>query len=833
MSGKRARFKRKQIFSKKTLAMCAGLCLSCAPAVSESEFLVSVFPHFTKPFGESHSIEYGLGAGLKLTFRPIKYLNLFAEGDYLSMALPGTSPISVLNGSVGTGYHLDVTDRISFDLNLNVGAYTAKSSKSIAGISAGGSVVFSFRINPVISLDTAATASHFAAGSSPLMMVNAGIAPGVTFNISQIFNSSAKVDMQTEELAPVFPVLYSWYENNSFGKVTIQNNEDNAITDVTVSFFQPQYMAHAKECVKIPKIKKGQSAEVDLLAFFNEQILELREKTDTNSFVIVTYNCVGAKRTKTFPLNVPVYGRNNMSWDDDRRAAVFVSSKDPAAMRFAKYVTSLVRENLRYDVPINVQYALGIFEALNEFGLNYVIDPASAFEDNVGTSSIDFLQFPYQTLMYRGGDCDDLSILVCSLFEAVGIDTAFITIPGHIFMAFDSGLTEDEAGMRLRSLRNYIVDDGKVWIPLEITLSDEGFYKAARVGAREWRTASMTNQAALYKMSDSWKLYQPISVPGASAYFNLPESDQVTELFNTAIDDWSISELRNFSLPTLAVNVREEDIEEIETVITENPLSEEALNDILEFAYKSIALLPEPVKEEKPSKREEEEDKEDEVPVFMPEPEPEPEPETEVKSEPIPEPAPEPVVTQISEPEPQIETPEPTPEPQPVIEVAVTKPVVVEQAEVIPEPQVLVASEPTPEPVVTESVAPVVTPEPVIVSESKPEPTPEPVPQTKSESAPEPVVTPKSEAAPTPKAEPTPAAEITNTPEPEPVAEVTPEPALTQPSQPAEPAPALTSEPEPQTGKIKYLPVTAVALAAATAGIIIFGKKKKKDEEEK
>ncbi len=39
-----------------------------------------------------------------------------------------------------------------------------------------------------------------------------------------------------------------------------------------------------------------------------------------------------------------------------------------------------------------------------------------------------------------GGDCDDLSILVCSLFEAVAIDTAFITVPGHIFMAFDSGL---------------------------------------------------------------------------------------------------------------------------------------------------------------------------------------------------------------------------------------------------------------------------------------------------------------------------------------------------------------------------------------------------------
>lgn len=675
MSGKKAKSKRKQIFSKKTLAMCAGLCLSCAPVMSESEFLVSLFPHFTKPFGEAHNMQYGLGGGLKVTWRPIKNLNLFAEGDYLSMALPAVEPLSLFNASLGTGYHLDLSDRIALDFNLNVGAYTAKSARSMGGISAGGSIIFSYRLNPIISMDVAASGTHYAAGGSPLMMINTALSPGVTFNITELFNSTAKIDMQTEELAPVFPVLYSWYENNSFGIVTITNNEDYAITDVSVSFFQPQYMAHAKECAVIPKLKQGESAEVDLLAFFNEQMLELREKTDTNSVVIVNYSRLGQKRTKTFPLTVPVYGRNNMSWDDDRRAAVFVSSKDPAAMRFSKYVISLVRENQRLNVPINIQYALGIFEALNQFGINYVIDPSSAFEDNVGTSSIDFLQFPYQTLMYRGGDCDDLSILVCSLFEAVGVDTAFITIPGHIFMAFDSGLTEAQAGANLKSLSNYIVVDGEVWIPLEITLSDEGFYKAARVGVREWRTAAATNQAALYKMSDSWKIYQPISVPGATSYFNLPESDLVAEVFNDAIDEWSYGELRLTTLPTLAVIAEAtEEPEEIETVITENPLSQDALKKIVDYAKSTVAIVPAAVREEELEARKEDDEEEDDGndffedllnDVFEPEAESvtetSQEPETESVAEIIPETPvaesiveikPEPVIEEESEPEP-------------------------------------------------------------------------------------------------------------------------------------------------------------------------------------
>lgn len=444
MSGKTARRLRKNHhFSKKTLALCAGLCISSAPITAGGEFLVSVFPQFTKPFGEAHSIQYGMGAGLKATYRPVKFLNVFAEGEYLSMALPGVSPISILEGSLGTGYHLDISDRIALDFNVNVGAYNAKTEKSVAGISAGGSITFSYKITPSISADVNASARHYAAKPSPLMMVNAGIAPGITFNITEIFNRKTNLDIELKGLAPVFPVLYSWYENNPFGTVEVTNKEDSSITDVTVSFFQPQYMAHAKECATFKRIERGESVSVDLVAFFNEQMLELTEKTDTSSYIIVNYSRLGKKLSQSFALDVPVYGRNNMSWDDDRRAAVFVSSKDPAAMQFGKYVASLVRDNLRTDMPVNIQYAIGIFQTLNEFGLNYVVDPSSAFEDNVGTSSIDFLQFPYQTLMYRGGDCDDISILVCSLFEAVGIDTAFITVPGHIFMAFDSGLTPE------------------------------------------------------------------------------------------------------------------------------------------------------------------------------------------------------------------------------------------------------------------------------------------------------------------------------------------------------------------------------------------------------
>lgn len=588
------------MFSKKTLAMCAGLCISSVPVVAGGEFLVSVYADLTKPIGEAHNMQYGIGGGLKATYRPIRFLNLYAQGEYLSMALPGVSPVSILQGELGTGFHLDFADRLALDLNIDAGLYNAKATSSASGITAGGSLTFTYKISPSIYADVTATARHYSGKPSPLMMINAGLAPGLTFNISEIINKKTKLQIGLTELNPVFPVLYSWYENNSFGKIEITNKEDSSITDVTVSFFQPQYMAHAKECATFKRIKCDETVSVDLYAFFNEQMLELREKTDTSSYIIVNYSRLGKKLSQSYALDVPVYGRNNMSWDDDRRAAVFVSSKDPAAMQFAKYTASIVRDNLCIDVPVNIQYAIGIFQALNEFGLNYVVDPSSAFEDNVGTSSIDFLQFPYQTLMYRGGDCDDLSILVCSLFEAVGIDTAFITVPGHIFMAFDSGLTPEQAKTIFKNRSEYIVDDGKVWMPLEITLSDEGFYRACRYGAREWNAAEAKGAAALYKMHDCWKIYQPISVPGASAFFNIPESEVITVAFQRGLDEWKRGELRNTPLNQQYqfVILNEDDEEETQVVIKGNPLSEKSLNDILALGNKAVALVPPGVREE-------------------------------------------------------------------------------------------------------------------------------------------------------------------------------------------------------------------------------------------
>ncbi len=564
MSGKQSKRIRRQKqkdkgISKKAIAGAAAIALCSAPLIAEGgEFILSAYPNISFPVIKfDDTLTTGFGGGLSLTYRPVEFLNIYAQGDYKQYRFNTKKDIgslSVISGDIGAGYHLPLGDRMGLDFNAGVGYYNSnyqngtgdnKKTTSINGLRVNASIGFSYKINPVFSVYGAAAADHLAYKEAKFI-TSADVMPGLSINLTKAFSNKTNIALDNTQLKPVFPVFYSWYNENTFGSVEITNNEDATITDVVVSFYHPQYMGQSQACGTAKQLKRGESMVVDLRAFFNESMLNLNEKNDTMTSIIVEYKYLGRKQTATFPMIVPIYGRNNMSWEDDRCASAFVSSKDPAAMWFSKYVVSTIRDNVRSGLPTNIQYAMGIFEALDQFGINYVKDPTSAFEDNVGTASIDFLQFPYQTLMYRGGDCDDLSILVCSLFESIGIKTAFITIPGHIFMAFDSGFTVEEAKNYFISLDELIVDGDTVWVPLEITLSDEGFNKAWHKGAWEWNVADRTGDAMLYRMEDSWKIYKPVNVPGAVARFTLPDETYVAKLFSHSVDEFVLEQITPF-----------------------------------------------------------------------------------------------------------------------------------------------------------------------------------------------------------------------------------------------------------------------------------------------
>ena len=163
----------------------------------------------------------------------------------------------------------------------------------------------------------------------------------------------------------------------------------------------------------------------------------------------------------------------------------------------------------------------------------------TAFKDR---TAIDFIRFPMETLDARSGDCDDLSVLYDSLLESVGVDTAFITTPGHIFAAFNLGMSPELASRTFPKTEDLIVRDGVVWAPVETTMIDDGFVRAWQTGAAEWREASARGLAGFFTSREAWQRYLPAGFAGAQLS-PPPSQERVAALFNGEIDAFRVSVL--------------------------------------------------------------------------------------------------------------------------------------------------------------------------------------------------------------------------------------------------------------------------------------------------
>ncbi|NIR48452.1 hypothetical protein GWO43_08525, partial [candidate division KSB1 bacterium] len=82
------------------------------------------------------------------------------------------------------------------------------------------------------------------------------------------------------------------------------------------------------------------------------------------------------------------------------------------------------------------------------------------------------------------GDCDDLSVLYAALLEASGISTALLSVPGHLFMMFNTAIPSSQRYRFLVEDDMVIEKSGSYWIPVEMTWIDSTFAEAWAEGAR-------------------------------------------------------------------------------------------------------------------------------------------------------------------------------------------------------------------------------------------------------------------------------------------------------------------------------------------------------------
>ncbi len=89
----------------------------------------------------------------------------------------------------------------------------------------------------------------------------------------------------------------------------------------------------------------------------------------------------------------------------------------------------------------------------------YIVEGFKYIADPVDRESI---QSPFETLDFKGGDCEDLAILACSLLENIGIRTYLVLTENHAY-ALVSGIKSDNLWRYINaSLQEQFVEDYKM-----------------------------------------------------------------------------------------------------------------------------------------------------------------------------------------------------------------------------------------------------------------------------------------------------------------------------------------------------------------------------------
>jgi tetratricopeptide (TPR) repeat protein len=506
-----------------------------------SPLSLEVFPTFDLPLGDSAQwFTYGGALDLGVRYRlPQSIFSLLGGIKYSYAPIQAAASLSLGVARLGGGVQIPLASGIAV-LAFAVGGYYFATyndfSKNASEPYVAGGLDLRIAVGPSLGIEVGAQYEDY-------LGLYQGLGAGAGMDIA-LGNLGGSIEMPTLELRPAFPVFYKHYDDHPIGTVEITSNLKVPATDIKAQVFIKEYM-DAPKAVSVPgTLAPGKSEDVDLYALFTDKVLGITEGTKVAAEITVSYVVEGQKYENSKIETLSLMGRNAMTWDDNRKAAAYVTSKDPGVLSFARSVSSYIRSRENRSIAENLQTAIAFHEALDLYGMNYTPNPKTPYEEvSKHKDVIDFLQFPRETFQYRAGDCSDLSILYASLFQAVGIDTAFITIPGHIFIAVDTSLTPQQAPKELIPESQFIAYKNKAWIPVEVTAIHDGFMKAWQLGAKEWAENNSIGQAGFYPIQEAWSVYQPVGLPGGDITIAVPQSDSILHAYQGEVQKYLDSTL--------------------------------------------------------------------------------------------------------------------------------------------------------------------------------------------------------------------------------------------------------------------------------------------------
>jgi len=336
------------------------------------------------------------------------------------------------------------------------------------------------------------------------------------------------------QFSRVFSAAYKQYTDKPVGKLTLSNEAAVDYTNIKISLLVKEYMDFPTTMV-VERIPANGEIDIDLLAAFNNRILDIDEDTGVQTEVRAEYYLAGKPHTETLNESMTIYGKNAIVWDQLDMVGSFATPKDDA---LAVFIRQLVNAYNPKKGAINerISKAMTVYNGLSAYGIQYLVDPNTPY-GKLGATQLDTIQFPRETLRQRSGDCDDLSILLAAALANLGIETAILDVPEHLLMMFNTGVPEAQQDSISLHDEALAIIDGEVWIPLEATLIATSFTEAWAEGARKYHNFGKQDKLKIMPLATAWETYPPVTLPPAEFSLTIPSAAQLGDKINK---EWGI-----------------------------------------------------------------------------------------------------------------------------------------------------------------------------------------------------------------------------------------------------------------------------------------------------
>lgn len=536
------------VYKKSLLAILLGGILVCNLSAIELTFKLTPSAFF--PFLSSGESKYSVLAYGGFADTGVLLNDMFSVGpEFGALFLPKQSADKLEDG------HDTMLMLFPFGLHAGVVFYPFSRLALSAGI-AGGVCIGStnglthnapwyrayaeaaFRINP--QWEVALNGSWFDYqydsywGNPGAAGLTAGVSVQFKFDTEKV---TGEVDGTVQQDESVFPLFYTVYKSNPVGTITITNNETAEIHNVTVKFRAGNYTSSELECGKVGMIRKHKSEEVPLYADFSDAILQFSEAGKIPGELVVEYELLGQKRTSISQVIIPVYNRNQVRWTDNSVIASYISSSSQEVLELSKYLVGIARSHLRSGLNRNMQFAMYLYEGVRLAGIECSADPSTPYiPSHVDPTVLDYIQYPFQTLMYKTGDDDDIGILYLALLESVGIKTAYIPMNDDFVVVIDLGITAEKAASLFDGYDRLMVVDGEAWLPVAMSTLREGFVNSWYKAVVSVQQATVAGEDLNFvNLEEAWQSYPPAGFSSGENISVKPVEGDVTASVETDV----------------------------------------------------------------------------------------------------------------------------------------------------------------------------------------------------------------------------------------------------------------------------------------------------------